>query len=80
MPGASRSQEERSLGGLVRKCLLGTESVCDIHAGTWQPLGYVSVNCSSLSLQDYPDALITNYYVRVDPSTSCSVSFSPEMP
>lgn len=48
---------------MVRKCLLGTESVCDIHAGTWQPLGYVSVNCSSLSLQDYPDALITNYYL-----------------
>lgn len=35
---------------------------------------------SSLSLQDYPDALITNYYVRVDPSSSCSVSVSLVMP
>eukprot|EP00073_Rattus_norvegicus_P036836 XP_008762737.1 PREDICTED: protein Mpv17 isoform X1 [Rattus norvegicus] len=29
--------------------------------------------------RDYPDALITNYYVRVDPSTSCSVLKCPEL-
>lgn len=33
-----------------------------------------------LSPQDFPDALITNYYVRVGTSAASSAFLSPEMP
>lgn len=72
--------QDRSLGG-IRPGVSSWNSTCVLyHTGMWQLLAYISANCPSLSLQDYPDALITNYYVRVVPSTSCSVSFGPVMP
>lgn len=57
------------------------KSLCDTQIRRSELPGNANVHLFLLlSPQDYPDALITNYYVRADTSAASSSFLSPEVP